>query len=89
MTEHDSGVGRLVSLEADQNEYFVDYELIVDAQVTGSSERFDPAKVVKHYSLVVKPRGDDKIGDGEYTLKTSKEILRVRKVGSRWVVVQP
>ena len=67
----------------------MDYELIVDAQVTGSSERFDPAKVVRHYSLVIKPHGDDKIRDGEYTLKTSKEIQRVRKVGSRWVVVQP
>lgn len=89
MTEQDSGVGRLISLEVDQGEYFVDYNLSVDTQVTGSSEKFDPAKVVKHYSLQVKPRGDDKIRDGEYTLKTNKEILRVRKVGTRWVVVQP
>jgi hypothetical protein len=89
MTEHDSGVGRLVSLEADQNEYSVDYKLSVDTRVTGSSERYDPPKVGKHYSLVVKQHGDDKIRDGEYTLKTNNEILRLRKVGSRWVVVQP
>jgi hypothetical protein len=44
MTEQDSGKGRLVSLEADQTEYFVDYELTVDTQVMGSNERFDPAK---------------------------------------------
>jgi hypothetical protein len=89
MTEHDSGPGRLVSLEADQTEHFVDYELSVDTQVMGSSERFAPAKVVKHYSLRVKARGDDRVRDGEYTLKTNNEILRVRKIGSRWVVVQP
>jgi hypothetical protein len=89
MTEHESGVGRLVSLEADQSEFFVDYDLTVDPQVVGSSERDDPVKVVKHYSLQVKPRKDDKIRDGEYTLKTSKEVLRIRKIGSKWVVVQP
>lgn len=89
MTENDTGEGRLVSLEPDQSEYFVDYNLSVDTQVTGSSERFDPLKTVKHYSVVVKSRGGDAIHDGEYTLKTSNEILRVRKIGSRWVVVQP
>jgi hypothetical protein len=88
MTEHDSGSGRLVSLEADQSEHIVDYELSVDTRVTGSSGRFDPAKVVKHYSLQVKPRGNDRIRDGEFTLKTNSELLRVRKVGTRWVVVQ-
>ena len=87
MSEHETGEGRLVSLEADQSEHFVDYELDVDTQTAGSSERFDPLKIVKHYSLRVKPRGDDKIRDGEFTLKTEQEILRVRKVGSRWVVV--
>jgi hypothetical protein len=51
--------GGLVSLEADQSEHIVDYELSVDTQVTGSSGRFDPAKVVKHYSLQVKPGGND------------------------------
>jgi hypothetical protein len=89
MPEHESGMGRLVSLEADQSEYFVDYDLTVDPPVMGSSERLDPARVVKHYSLVVKARGQDQIRDGEYTLKTNKEVLRVRKIGSRWVVVQP
>jgi hypothetical protein len=83
MTEHDSGAGRLVSLEADQSEHFVDYELSVDRQVTGSSEKFDPAKTVKHYSLQVKPLGNDQIRDSEFTLKINTEILRVRKVGTR------
>ena len=67
MPEHDSGEGRLVSLEADQSEYFVDYELDVDTQTAGSSERLDPVRIVKNYSLRVRPRGDDRIRDGEYT----------------------
>lgn len=87
MTEHDSGEGRLVSLRSDQSEYFVYYELGVDTQVTGTSERYDPAKVVKRYSLVVKARAGDNVCDGEYTLRTSREILRVRKTGTLWMVV--
>jgi hypothetical protein len=55
MQEHDSGEGRLVSLEADQNEYFVEYELDIDTQTSGSGERFEPLRVVKHYRLQVKP----------------------------------
>jgi hypothetical protein len=89
MTEHDSGVGRLVSLGADQSEYFVEYSLSIDTQVMGSSEKFDPARTVKHYSLTVTAQGADNIRDGEFTLKTNSEILRVRKVGTRWVVVVP
>jgi len=89
MTEHESGDGRLVSLEADQTEHLVDYELTVEPQVTGSSERYDPPQLVKHYSLFVRPRVGDQIRDGEYTLKTNQEILRVRKVGTRWVVILP
>lgn len=58
------------------------YELSVDTQVTGSSGRFDPAKVVKHYSLQVKPGGNDRIRDGEFTQKTNSELLRVPKVGT-------
>lgn len=89
MTENESGQGRLVSLAADQTTFTVDYELTVDTQTKGSSATFDPVKVVKNYSLKVTPRGVDKIRDGEYTLKTKNETLRVRKVGSRWVVIQP
>jgi len=89
MAEHDNGEGRLVSLEADQSEYFVDYELDIDTNTTGSSERSDPLKIVKNYFLRVKPHVGDKIPDGEYILKTNKETLRVRKIGSKWVVVQP
>jgi hypothetical protein len=79
----------LVSLEPDRTEYFVDYSLSVDTRVTGSSERFDPLKTMMHYSLAVKRRNGDAIHDGEYTLKITNEILRVRKIGSRWAVVQP
>jgi len=89
MTERESGVGHLVSLSADQSEYNVDYDLTVDTQVMGSSETFDPARVVKNYVLTIKPRGNQEIPDDEYTLQTRDEILRVRKVGSKWIVVLP
>jgi hypothetical protein len=89
MPNRDSGEGRLVSLEADQSEYFVEYEIDIDTQTAGSSERFAPLTGVKNYTLRVKPHGYDQIRDGEYTLKTKRGVLRVRKVGLGWQVVQP
>jgi hypothetical protein len=90
MTEHYAGEGRLVSLSADQREYFVKYEITVDTDVRGGPSAItSPPKVEKRYSLTVKPRNRESIADGEYTLQTDREILRVRKSGQTWTVVQP
>jgi hypothetical protein len=86
MIEHDSGKGRLLSLAADSREYTVEFVLDINAEVTGESARFSPPRVVRQYSLSVKEKGQA-IPDGAYTLKTSNEILRVRKTGRTWLVV--
>jgi hypothetical protein len=86
MIEHDSGKGRLLSLAADQREYMVDFVLDVKTEVTGESGRFSPPRVVAQYFLRVDEKGQA-IRNGEYTLKTSQEILRVRKTGRAWQVI--
>lgn len=87
MTENDSGEGRLVGVGNDSRAYTVDYVLEVVPKVTGQSARFSPPKMEVGYSLQVEPRNNETIPDGEYTLETSKEILRVCKSGPRWQVV--
>ncbi len=67
----------------------VEYVLDVDTEVTGESATFSPPKVEQRYSLQVKPRNNETIPNGEYTLKTSKEILRARKSEPRRQVVLP
>ena len=73
MLERDTGKGRLVSLASESRMYIVDYSLETD---TDAPER--------HYSLEIDEPG---IPDGEYTLKTSDAMLRVRKIGPQWQVV--
>jgi hypothetical protein len=87
MHEHDSGEGRLQSLEADSRVFVVDYVLDVDSEVKGESATLSPVTVEFRYALRVKPRNNETIPDGEYTLKTLKEILRVRKIGLGWKVI--
>ena len=89
MSEHDSGEGRLVSLEADQRTYIVDYDVTVHSEVTGSSGTFSPPKVVRSYLLRITARRNENIPDGEFSLKTSNETMRVRRSRGQWNVVQP
>jgi hypothetical protein len=73
MLERDSGKGRLVSLASDSRMYIVDYVLETD---TEAPER--------RYSLEI---DEPEIPDGGYTLKTSDAVLRVRKTGRKWQVI--
>jgi len=92
LTERDSGEGRLVSLVADQRTYIVDYDLTVDSEVTGSSGTFSPPRVLTRHLLRITARNNDnneRIPNGEFTLQTQNEILRVRRSQGQWSVVQP
>jgi hypothetical protein len=87
MTERDSGKGRLVSLDASQREYMVDFDLEITTEPTGERARFPPPRIVRKYSSSIKEEGKT-IPNGEYVLKTSNETLRVRKTGRRWFVIR-
>ena len=84
MIERESGKGRLVSLAADSRVHIVDFVLDVETEITGENERQSPPRVVRRYSLQI---NDQAIPDGEYTLETPKETLRVRKAGKSWQVI--
>lgn len=87
MIEHDEGEGSLVSLSAEPLNCMVDNTLDIKTEVKGQSATFSPPHVERYYSLSIRPRAKQVIPDGEYTLKTAQEILRVRKVGAAWKVV--
>jgi hypothetical protein len=89
MSEHDSGEGRLVLLEADQRTFTVDYDLKVESNVSGSSGTFDPPRVLRRQFLRITPRNNESVPDGDFSLKTNNEILRVRRSHGQWSVVEP
>lgn len=88
MTEHEAGEGKLISLTNQRRVYMVDYVLDVETRIGGESKTVSPPRVVRSYSLQVRPLGNDELPDGSYSLGTDDEILDVRHLGQEWEVVR-
>ena len=86
MIDTDSGVGRLQSLGPDSDVYEVGYDFSVESALTGNSAVYSPPQTPKRYRISI-DEANQKIPNGDYTLQTSSEILRLEKAQGVWRVI--